>query len=72
MTGESTLEAPARGVDDEAHQHTRDQASDGQGDNPTEVDPGDHAPVDGAPCTRAETDADGGAGDALRGGDGEL
>ena len=65
-------QAPARSVDDDAHQAARNDTGDGEGDDPAEVNPGDHAPVDGAPCAGAETDADGGASDALRGGDREL
>jgi len=64
--------APPGGVDDDAHQTPRDDARHGQGDDPAKVDPRDHAPVDGAPGARAEADADGGARDALRGGDGEF
>ena len=64
--------APARRVNNNAHQTSSNDASDGQGDDPAAVDPGDHAPVDGAPSAGAEADANGRAGDALGGGDGEL
>lgn len=67
-----TRVAPARSVDDDAHEAARDDTSDGEGDEPAEVDPADHAPVDGAPGARAETDTDGGTSDALGGRDGKL
>jgi len=65
-------DAETRGVDDGAHEQARDETSRGQGDDPTEVDPGDHAPVDGAPVTVAKTNTHGSAGNTLRCGDGEL
>ena len=65
-------EAESGRVEDDAHEAARDDTGHGQGDEPTEVDPRDHAPVDRAPCTRAETDADRGTGDALRRRDGEC
>ena len=64
--------APARSVDDDTAEAARDDTSDGEGDDPTHVDPGDHAPVDGPPGTRAETDTDGSTSDALSCGDGKL
>ena len=67
-----TLVSPARSVDNDAHQAARDDTGGGQGDDPAEVDPGNHAPVDGAPGARAETDTDSCARDALSCGDGEL
>lgn len=63
---------PARSIDDEAHQAAGDDAGDGEGEHPAHVDPANHAPVDGPPGARAETDADGGTSDTLGGGDGEL
>ena len=67
-----TLKAPARSVDDDAADAARDDTGDGQRHHPAHVDPGNHAPVDRPPGTRAETDTDGGTGDTLGGGDGEL
>ena len=64
--------APLGGVDENTNHNTRDDTSHWQGDDPAEVDPGDHAPVDGPPGTRAETDTDGGTGDTLGSGDGET
>ena len=63
---------PARSVDDNTSQATRDDTCDGEGNDPTTVDPGNHAPVDGAPGTGTETDTDSGTSNALSGGDGEL
>lgn len=66
------LRLPVRGEGDETHQAAGNETGGGDGNDPSEVDPGDHAPVDGSPVTVAETDADNGASDALGGGDGEL
>lgn len=67
-----TTVTPAGSVDDDTAEAARDDASDGEGDDPAHVDPGNHAPVDGSPGTRAETDTNGSTGDALSGGNGEL
>ena len=62
------VHAPARRVDDDAHQAPRKDAGGGQRDDPAHVDPRHHAPVDRPPRTGAEADADSSASDALRGG----
>lgn len=67
-----TLVSPARSVDDEASQDSGEGGGDGQGDDPAHVDPGNHAPVDGAPGAGAQADTDGGAGDALGGRHGKF
>lgn len=64
--------APARSVDDNAHQATRNNTSAGEGDDPATVDPEDHTPVNGPPGSRAETDTDSGTRDTLSGGDRKL
>lgn len=63
---------PSRSINDNTHQTTRHDTRNRQRNDPTEVDPRNHAPVNGAPGAVAETHADGGTGDALRGGDGEF
>ena len=63
---------PVGGIGDETHQATGDGTSDGHGDEPTEVDPSDHAPVNSTPITVAKTNTDNGAGDALSGRNGEF
>jgi hypothetical protein len=73
--GENSLNsgvAPARSVDDEPSKAAGGNTGNWEGNNPTHVDPGNHAPVNGAPGTGAKTDTDGGTGDALGGGDGEF
>lgn len=67
-----TLVAPAGGVDDDTADAARDDTGNGEGDDPAHVDPGNHAPVDGAPGARAETDTNGSTSDTLSSGDGEL
>lgn len=64
-------ESEPRCIDNDTHQAAGHDTCDGQRDEPAQVDPGDHAPVDGAPSARAETDANRGTGDALRRGDGQ-
>lgn len=64
--------APSRCIDDDAHQTPRNDTGDGQGDDPAEVDPPDHTPVDGPPGAGAQTDTDGGTANALSGGDGKF
>ena len=66
------LKAPAGSVDDESAHATGDDTGDRQGHDPTHVDPGHHAPIDGPPGAGAETNTDGGTSDALSGGDREL
>lgn len=56
----------------ETHENTRDQASRRDSNNPSEIDPSNHAPVDGTPIAVAKTYTYNGASDALGGGDGEL
>lgn len=63
---------PARSVDNEAHENTRDNTSAREGDEPPEVNPGNHTPVDSPPITIAETNAHSSTGDALCGRNGEL
>ena len=67
-----TIVTPARSIDNDTTDTARDDARDRKCDDPAHVNPSDHAPVDRAPCTRAETDTDGGTGDTLGGGHGEL
>jgi len=64
--------APARRVDDNTNQATRDNTSNREGNDPAHVDPGDHAPVDRPPGTVAETNTDSGTGDTLGGRNREL
>lgn len=64
--------SPARGVDDNPNQATRDNTSNRQGNDPAHVDPGDHTPVDRPPGTVAETNTDSGTGDTLGGGNRQL
>jgi len=64
--------APTRSIDNNAHQTSRHDTRHGESDEPAHVDPSNHAPVNSAPCARAETDTDSGTSDALSGGDGKL
>lgn len=57
--------APSGGVNNDAHQAARNDASHRQSDDPSKVDPAHHAPVDGPPCPSREPYTDGGARDAL-------
>lgn len=66
------LRSPAGSVEDDASKATAEDTGNGEGDDPTTVDPADHAPVDRAPGTGAETDTNDGTSDALGGGDGKL
>lgn len=61
-----------RSKGDETHENTRDQTSSRDGNDPSKIDPGDHAPVDSTPVTVAETNTDNGTSDTLGGGDGKL
>ena len=63
---------PTRAVDDETHENARDETSHGHRDEPAEVDPRDHPPVDCPPVAVAEADTYNGTGDALRCRDGKL
>lgn len=63
---------PVGSIGDEAHEATGNEASNGNGDEPTHVDPADHAPVDRTPVTVAETNTDNGTSDALSSRDGKL
>lgn len=58
--------SPPGRVDDKGHQQTGDQTCARKGNNPASVDPKDHAPVDGAPITRAQANTDGSTRNALR------
>lgn len=66
------LKTPARSVDDDAHEAARKDASDGKGNDPSHVDPCHHAPVDGSPGPRAQTNANSRASDALGRRNGKL
>jgi hypothetical protein len=55
-------------IEDNSQETARDDSGDGKGDEPSTVDPGNHAPVDGLVVSGAETDTDGGTSDALSGG----
>lgn len=61
-----------RGIEDQAHEDTANGSRNGDGHDPGEAEEGDSLPVDGLVGAVAEADADGGAGDAHGGGDGEL
>jgi hypothetical protein len=63
---------PSRSVDNDTSQAAGNNTGTGQSDDPAHVDPGNHTPVDGPPGSVTETDTDGGAGDTLCGGDGQL
>lgn len=63
---------PVRGVSDGTHEAAGNDTGSGHGDDPTKVDPDNHAPVDRAPVAVAETDTDNGTSDALGGGDGKF
>lgn len=56
---------PVRCVGDESHQKSGDETGSGHGDEPTHVDPANHAPVDRSPIAVAETDTDNGTSDTL-------
>jgi hypothetical protein len=58
-------------VEDDGHGNTTDGSSDGDGHDPREDEETDSLPVDGLDGAIAETDTDGGTGDAHGGGDGE-
>jgi hypothetical protein len=59
------------GVEDDGHGDTTDGAGDGDGHDPGEDEETDSLPVDGLDSAVAETDTDGGTGDAHGCGDGE-
>lgn len=62
---------PGGGVDGKSHEAAADETGNGDGHDPREEEKAESLPVDGPPGTVAETDTDGGAGDAHGGGDGE-
>lgn len=64
--------SPAGSIDNNTREAPGNDTSDRKGDNPTEVDPRNHTPVDGSPGTIAKTDTDGGTSDTLRRGNREL
>ena len=68
----STRVTPAGGIDNDTRETPRDNTGNGESEDPASVDPSHHAPVDGAPRARAETNSDGGTGDALSRRDGKL
>lgn len=57
---------PARSIDDDTHQTSRNDAGNRQSDEPAHVDPSHKAPVDGPPCARAKTNTDSSARNTLR------
>lgn len=61
-----------RGVEQDAHQHTGESTSDGDGHDPGEHEQAHSLPVDGLERAVAETYTDCRTGDAHGGGDGEL
>ena len=63
--------APSGCVEHNAHQATRDDTGTRKCNEPTHVDPCNHAPVDGPPSTVTQTNTDGGTSNALRGRDGK-
>lgn len=60
-----------RSVEDDAHGQTTNGASDGNGHDPREDEETNSLPVDSLDGSVAETDTNGGTGDAHGGGDGE-
>jgi hypothetical protein len=60
-----------RGVENDGHGDTADGSGDGDGHDPGEDKETDSLPVDGLDGAVAETDTDGGSGNAHGGGDGE-
>lgn len=62
----------ARSVEGDAHEDTTDETGDGDGHDPGEEQEADTLPVDGLEGAVAEAHADGRAGDAHRGGHGQL
>lgn len=55
-----------RRIDEQAHQHTSESASNRDSKDPADQKESDSVPVDGLECAVTETDTDGGAGDAHR------
>ena len=62
----------ARGVEEQTHGDTTDEASNGDGHDPGEEQETHTLPVDSLEGTVAQTDTDGGTGDAHRGGHWQL
>ena len=60
-----------RGVKEETHEDTTDGSSNGDGHDPGKQQEAYSLPVDGSEGAVAETDADGGTGDAHTSGDGQ-
>ena len=60
-----TTITPARSINDDTHQASRNDAGHRQSDEPAHVDPRHKAPVDGPPRTRAKTNTDSSASNAL-------
>lgn len=60
-----------RSVDDYAHQATRNDTGDREGNDPASIDPENHSPVDRLDITCAKTNTNGGTDNALGGGDGQ-
>lgn len=58
--------APLRRIDDDGHQTAGNDPGDRQRDDPTEIDPSYHPPIDGLDVTRAQAHPDRRARDALR------
>lgn len=63
---------PAGSVEGETHESSTDETGNGDGHDPGEEEEANSLPVDGPQGAVAETDTDGGTGDAHGGGDGEL
>jgi hypothetical protein len=68
---ETSASLEMRGVEDDGHGDAADGTGDGDGHDPGEDKETDSLPVDGLDSAVAETDTDGGSGDAHGGGDGE-
>nr|POF07166.1 hypothetical protein CFP56_31790 [Quercus suber] len=65
------LRVEVRGVEEDAHEHAAEGAGDGDGHDPGESQKPDTLEVDGFEGAVAQPDADGGAGDAHGGRDGQ-
>jgi hypothetical protein len=60
---------PPRRINNNAHETPRDNARDWQREQPSEVDPSDHAPINRLQIARADADRNRRAGNTLRGRD---
>ncbi|VUC31347.1 unnamed protein product [Clonostachys rosea] len=66
------LRGEVRGVDEQTHEATGEGSGNGDGQDPTGQEETDSLPVDSAPGSIAQTNTDGGTGDAHGGRDGET